>query len=130
MRRIAARGDGFCERLARFLKFLFVEVHFAEFFKIRGGGIIQNVGFEFLDASPSAKALKRSLQQSKIRNPLDHQIRSGTNEAAENNNVKPIAFRTAPEEMDQRNDLDDESPRIKKMAEREHNRPRRSFSLN
>jgi len=83
-----------------------------------------------LDTSPSAEALKRALQQSKIGNPLDHQIRGGANEAAENNNVKPIAFRTAPEEMDQGDDLDDEAPRIKKMAEREHNRPRRSFSLN
>src|SRR5215471_8444833 len=99
MWRIAPRGNGFVEGFARFLELLFVEIHFAEFFKISRGRIINNIHFQFLYAGPPAKTLENSAEQPQIRDSFHKQICGRTDETAEQNDVEPIAFGTPTDEV-------------------------------
>lgn len=59
-------------------------------------------------------------QQAEVWNRFHQQIDSGTEGAAEDDDEKPIAFRAAAKEMNERRDLNEQAPRIEKMAETEH----------
>src|SRR5271156_1070659 len=118
--RIVARGDGVIEGVAAFGELFLFEEEFAKLFVVAGGGIIEDLDFEIFNAGAAAKALKGAAEQGEIGNRFDDEIDGGADPAAENDDVKPVAFRTAAEEMDDGGDLNEDAPRIEKVDETEH----------
>src|SRR5256884_6150037 len=112
-------GEGFAPLPV--LALIFVE--FAQLLVIRGGRIIEDIGFDLLDARPAAESLHGVAKEPEVRKYFHKDIHAGAQESAEENNEEPIALRAAPQEVQNRQNLQKKAPRWKKMSQLRHGRP-------
>ena len=108
------------ERLACFRKFSLVLVEFAQLLVIRGGRIIDDIRFDFLNARPAPKSLKESAKKSQVRQHFRENVHSGARRSEKKDHVKPIVLRPPPDEMHNRQALHEKTPGIEKMAQPKH----------
>jgi len=108
------------EGVAAFGELFLFEEEFAEFFVVAGRGIVKDLNFEIFDTRAAAKALKGAAEEPKVGGSFDDEIGGGADGATENDDVQPIAFRTATEEMDEGGNLNEDAPRIEKVAKTKH----------
>src|SRR5579859_51144 len=113
---IAARSDRVRERFACFGELLLILVQFAQLFVVRGGRIVQKLRFDDLNAGFPAKPLKHSAQEAEVRQYFRDDVNSCSKKAAEENNKEPVVLRPAAHKVYDREDLQDESPRIEEVA--------------
>src|SRR5258708_6499646 len=121
--RIAAPGDGVVERLARLLKLSLIFIKFTQLFIICRGRVVDNNRFNFLNARTPPESLKHAAKQSEVWQHFRKDVNARSQEAAEKNNVEPIVLRPAPHEVQDRQALQDETPRIEDVAQTKHERP-------
>src|SRR5271154_3175195 len=99
MRGIAAGGDGTVQCFACFGVILLLKVEFGQLLEISGGGIVENLCFERVDARALAESLEDAAEQPEVRDHLDDYIDRSSQDATKNNDEEPIRFGTAPDEM-------------------------------
>src|SRR6195256_3229275 len=116
MGRIAAGRDRAIKRLSRLPLLLLFHVKFTKFLVVSRRGIIQNLGFECLNAGPSAKSMDHSVKQRYVRQHFRDNVHTGAEKPAQENDVEPVVLRAPPEEVDDRKDLHDEAPRIEEVV--------------
>src|SRR5882724_290931 len=120
MGRIAARGDGTAEHFAGFRVLFLVKVKLAKLFQIRDAGIIQNRCFDNLNARFASMTLECNADQTEIRHHLDNHVDKRAERTAKENDEEPKSFSATPKVMNQRQSLENKSPRIEKVAEHSH----------
>src|SRR5205807_6751620 len=79
--------------------------------------------FRSLDARPAAESLHGVAKEPEVRKYFHKDIHAGAQESAEENNEEPIALRAAPQEVQNRQNLQKKAPRWKKMSQLRHGRP-------
>jgi hypothetical protein len=114
--RIISGVDRVIEGVARLGKLLFFQVELAEFLVISRRRIIDDLSFKRLNAGTAAETFPDSTEEAGIGNDFDEDVGGSAEDSPKDDDEKPIVFRAAPKEMNDGDDLDDESPRIEEMA--------------
>ena len=99
------------------------ELQFGKLLEIARGRIIEDGRFQLVDAGAFAEALKCTAQQSQVRNDFCNYVDTRAEDSAEKDDVEPIIFRAALDEVPQRQALQDQTPRIEEMTERSQAQP-------
>src|SRR6267143_3609030 len=108
------------ERVPRLLVLFLIFVEFAQLLVISRRGIIQDLRLQSLNAGPPPESLKHAAKKSQIGDHLRDDINCAAYPTAEKNDVEPVVLRTPPHEVQDRQALHDEAPRIEKVAQSKH----------
>src|SRR5437016_2710772 len=92
-------------------------------FRIWRPRVIGGYKFNLLDSAAPAESLHGVTKEAEVGNHFREDVHAGTEEAAKENDEEPIALGAAPEEVHDRQDLQEKSPRRKKVSQLGHGRP-------
>ena len=109
---VRAGGNGFVERVARQLKLAFLKIEVAQFFVISRRWIVTNRKLKLSDALAARKSLEGVASESDIGKRFGEEIDECAERTEKQNDEDPIVIRPPPNEMDDRQSLEEEAPRI------------------
>src|SRR5262249_45748055 len=105
------------EGVSRFFVLLFLQIQIAEFLVVSRRRVVDNLRFQSLNPRTPAEALEYARQQPHIGERFDQEIGTGADGSSDQNDPEPVAFRPALHEVNDRQDLQDDSPRIKEVTQ-------------
>ena len=110
--RIGPRGNRLVERGARLRQLAVIHIKVAELFIISRRRIVSNRRHQFANPLAPRKNFERLPQQPNIRQRLDQEINNCAQRTEEQDDKNPVRIRPSPDEMDDRQSLEYQSPRI------------------
>src|SRR5450755_2466110 len=96
---------------------LFFEVEIAQFLVISGGRIVDDSRLQFADALAARESLERLAQEAGVGNGFDRDVDQGAEPAAAEDDPQPEGVRSPPDEVDNRERLQQDSPPRKREKE-------------
>ncbi len=113
---ISSCGDRFVVALTRACELPLIKQEIGQFLVVPRRRIIENNRFELLDARTALKALEEISQKLCVGQDFRDDVCRSTEETAHENDPDPIVCRAPSRQMNERKDLENESPRKKEVT--------------
>src|ERR1039458_7167150 len=110
--RIGAGSYGFVECGSRQLELAVVHIKVAEFFIVSSRWIVADRSFEFANAPAARKDFEGLSHESNVGKRLNKKIDNRAERAEKQDDKNPVGIRPPPNEVDDRQPLDDGAPRV------------------
>jgi hypothetical protein len=91
-----------------------VHIKAAKFFVVSGRRIVANRSFQFVNALAAREDFEGLAEQSNVGKRLHKKIDDRAQRTEKQDDKNPVGIRPAPDEVDDRQSLQDETPRIEK----------------